>query len=135
MEHETTETPLEGIGKRLRKYLKIKNIGINEIGRLSGTSGGQISFMLQGRRYSIKRLLNIFACCSDLNSDWLLFGKGDMIQAVSSGKEKEPDEAKKYRQTRHIDSLRDELALLQKAHIDLLENHGKLLESISNRDA
>lgn len=70
---------LTEIGERMRAYLAIKKIGVNQLGRLSGTSGAQISKMLSGRSYNILSLLAIADVCPDLNVQWLIRGEGEMI--------------------------------------------------------
>ena len=129
---------LEAIGKRLRVYLKTKGIGINELGRMSGTSGGQISFILQGRTYGIEKLMNIFECCPDLDNDWLLFGEGRMIKENvidrSNNKTKIlAEDSERYAKTHNIDSLRNKLALVQKKHIDLLDDYSVLLKNVTKQ--
>lgn len=127
---------LKAIGKRLRIYLKTKGVGINELGRKSGTSGGQISFILQGRTYGIEKLLNIFSCFPELDSDWLLFGKGQMLKESTFNANKNHkilvEGPQKYAKTRNIDSLRNELALVQKKHIDLLDDYSNLLKNLTD---
>ena len=126
---------LKAIGRRLRVYIKTKRVGINELGRKTGTSGGQISFILQGRTYGIEKLLNILACCPELDSEWLLFGKGQMIKENTPNEAKSPkvlvEEPQKYAKTRNFDSLRNELALIQKKHIDLLDDYSNLLKNLT----
>lgn len=70
---------LKIVGIRLREYLIYKKIGINQFGRMTSTSGAQISNIINGKNYGIIKLLNILHACPDLNISWLLHGNGSMI--------------------------------------------------------
>lgn len=70
--------PLEGLGERLRAYLKHKGIGVNQAARLVGTSGSQISNILHGKVFGTDKLYSILNTFNDLNIEWLLEGKGEM---------------------------------------------------------
>lgn len=79
---------LTSIGKRLSQYLTFNKIGINEFGRITGTSGAQISNIINGKNYGIIKLLNILHVCPDLNLTWLIYGNGTMILPASKQEEK-----------------------------------------------
>lgn len=72
-------TSLESIGSRLSQYLSYKRIGINKFGRLTNTSGAQISNIINGKNYGMTKLIEIIHVCPDLNMLWLLKGEGDML--------------------------------------------------------
>ena len=69
---------LEAIGKRLDKYLQFNNIGINELGRLTKTSGAQVSNIINGKNYGLSKLMAVLDVLPNLNPMWLLQGKGFM---------------------------------------------------------
>lgn len=70
---------LDIIGKRMAHYLSSINVGTNEAGRRTGTSGSQVSNILNGKNYGVDKLLLIFKTFPDLNPIWLLKGTGDML--------------------------------------------------------
>jgi transcriptional regulator with XRE-family HTH domain len=74
---------LTQISGRLKTYLELKKIGVNQLGRLSGTSGAQVSKILNGKSYNINTLLTIASVCKDLDVHWLLKGEGQMLLAKS----------------------------------------------------
>jgi transcriptional regulator with XRE-family HTH domain len=73
------DTVLFQIGKRLSTYLKSKHIGINELGKLTHTSGAQVSNIIKGKNYGITKLIAILEACPELNPLWLLQGRGEMM--------------------------------------------------------
>jgi hypothetical protein len=77
-------TSLESIGSRLSQYLSHKRIGINKFGRLTNTSGAQISNIINGKNYGMTKLIEIIRVCPDLNMLWLLKGEGEMLLDASS---------------------------------------------------
>ncbi|MDQ3533995.1 MAG: helix-turn-helix domain-containing protein [Bacteroidota bacterium] len=81
---------LISIGERLRKYLKYKGIGVNEYGNFTNTSGAQISNILNGKNFGITKLINIIKYSEDLNLDWLLKGKGEMLIDGTREKKRKP---------------------------------------------
>lgn len=80
------QNKLKEVGKRLNQYLAHKKIGINQLGRITGTSGAQISNIINGKNYGMVKLLNILYACPDLNLSWLIHGDGPMT--LSSSEEK-----------------------------------------------
>jgi transcriptional regulator with XRE-family HTH domain len=72
------ELDLIGLGKRLGEYIDYKNISMNKLGKLIGTSSGQISIIISGKKFGTDKLLNIIAALPELNPDWLLTGQGHM---------------------------------------------------------
>ena len=70
---------LEVIGNRLFQFMEHKRIGVNELGRMTGTSGAQISNIIHGKKYGIDKMINILQHFREVNVYWLLFGEGEMI--------------------------------------------------------
>ncbi len=73
------DTSLPSIGRRLQEYLSFKRIGVNQFGRLTHTSGAQISNVIRGKNYGITKLVAILNACPELNPSWLLQGEGKMV--------------------------------------------------------
>jgi hypothetical protein len=69
---------LEGIGKRLSKYLKDNDIGLNELGRMSNTSGAQVSNIINGKVYGFDKLLKIINVLPELDLNYLIYGDENM---------------------------------------------------------
>ncbi len=89
MKKEVSLAKLRQIGSRLAEYLSSKKIGINELGRMTGTSGAQISFIIQGKKYGVDKFLAILEACPDLNPSWFMYGKGSMLKETGLSKEDE----------------------------------------------
>lgn len=53
-------------------------IGVNELGRLTNTSGAQISHIIKGKKYGVDKFLNILDIFPQLNPYWLIYGQGEM---------------------------------------------------------
>lgn len=120
---------LKEIGKRLGQYIKLKNIGVNELGRLTQTSGAQISFIIKGKKYGVDKLLIILEVCKDLNPSWLMYGKGTMI-IDESARENVAISIMQYKNTiRENEELKLLMAKLQ-SEIDNLSNIANLKDIV-----
>lgn len=111
-------TSLESIGKRLSQYLSLKRIGINKFGRLTNTSGAQISNIINGKNYGMTKLIEIIRVCPDLNMLWLLKGEGEML--LDTGESANADRPASVSASEHqkkINALMDENRAL-KAELD-----------------
>lgn len=73
---------LDIIGKRLEGYLKDKNIGINQLGRISGTSGAQVSNITSGKEYGLGKLLKILESFPKEDALYILTGQTMSTQNV-----------------------------------------------------
>ncbi len=71
---------LEQIGARFGFYMKIKELGIYEIGVLTGTSAGLISNIIAGKNYTMDELLKVLFGIKELNAHWVIYGEGNMFK-------------------------------------------------------
>lgn len=67
-------TDLKQIGERLKAFMLEKRIGVNAMGRITGTSGAQIHNILKGKKYGTDKLINICKAFPELRIEWLVFG-------------------------------------------------------------
>ena len=72
------------VGERIDSYLKLKGIGINQLGRLTKTSGTQIVNIIQGKKFGLDKIYLLLEVLPDLSPNWLLFGEGDMLRENDS---------------------------------------------------
>jgi hypothetical protein len=63
--------------KRLIEFLAYKDLGQNKFEEMCGIANGTVSNMRNNM--TVKTLLKISAAFPDLNIDWLLAGKGTML--------------------------------------------------------
>ena len=71
---------MENIFSRIRKFIDYKNISNNEFGRKIGHSSAQVTQMLtHEKNFGIDKLLKIISNYPDINPNWLLTGKGNML--------------------------------------------------------
>src|SRR4051812_10849364 len=68
------------VGERIDAYLKLKGIGINQLGRLTNTSGTQIVNIIKGKKFGLDKIYILLNVLPDLSSNWLLFGEGEMLK-------------------------------------------------------
>ena len=68
------------VGERIDSYLKLKGIGINQLGRLTKTSGTQIVNIIQGKKFGLDKIYLLLEVLPDLSPNWLLFGEGEMLK-------------------------------------------------------
>ncbi|MEM6261027.1 MAG: helix-turn-helix transcriptional regulator [Bacteroidota bacterium] len=113
---------ITNIGKRLAKFMEQENIGVNELGRMAGTSGTQISNIIHGRKYGVDKLLAIIDALPAINPLWLLRGEGEMMQANVGRSADEVDYLNRLLEEKNstCQVLQDEVDALKKI-ITLLE--------------
>ena len=71
---------LEQIGARFSFYMKIKELGIYEIGVLTNTSAGLISNIISGKNYTMDELLKVLFSLKELNAHWVIYGEGNIFK-------------------------------------------------------
>lgn len=107
--------------KRIKAYLDHKSIKINafekSVGLSNGSFGGQLK---RNRSMGIDKLENILKMYPDLNANWVMTGKGDML--LSAHEETPKVEQLTYERT--IESL-NRVIIAQQKTIAALE---KLIE-------
>lgn len=75
---------------RIQLILKTKNISPTRFADTIQVQRSGISHILSGRnKPSLDFVMKILSSYTEINSDWLLFGKGEMFQASKSGKRQE----------------------------------------------
>lgn len=70
---------LQTVKERLILYLKAKGLSQGKFERMCGLSNGYVNNLK--RSVTAEKLASISAACSDLNTNWLLTGEGDMLKA------------------------------------------------------
>ena len=79
---------LDLIGKRLDFYLKNKGKSIRKFALECETNPTQVQNIINGKVYGIDKLFQIIDHC-DISGEWLLFGKGEMIERGEADQEAE----------------------------------------------
>lgn len=75
---------------RIKLILKIKNISPTHFADTIKVQRSGISHILSGRnKPSLDFVMKILTSYPEINSDWLLFGKGEMSQTLKSKKKQE----------------------------------------------
>ncbi len=139
MKKEVSLAKLKQIGSRLAEYLSTKKIGINELGRMTNTSGAQISFIIQGKKYGVDKFLSILEACPDLNPSWFMYGKGPMLKGSGPSKEDEELQNEKNALLIEIERCRaqiDSLTVLASVKDLMIENLNSTIKIAqdSNKD-
>ncbi|MFN3405020.1 MAG: hypothetical protein ACK40G_13045 [Cytophagaceae bacterium] len=120
---------LKKIGKRLQQFMEKNRIGVNEMGRLTGTSGAQISNIINGRKYGVDKMLNILDRFPQLNFYWLVTGDGDMEFVGGSNKTHRNELSLK-----EVDALQQNLVELQNELSRLKVVNEKLSNAVEYQD-
>lgn len=103
---------------RLDKYMKYKGLNDNQLTVLAQLSVGSLGKQRKGSRgLSVESIAKILSACPDLNSDWLLIEKGDMLK--KTGMELENDMSVRLVLKRDEQLIRENERLLIK--VDELE--------------
>ncbi len=110
----------KNIIQRLDYYAKEKGLNDNKITVDAGLSVGALgkSRKSKGGLYS-DSIEKILCAYPDLNPEWLLTGKGEMIKKEQKEKQLPPDQALTIEIIREIKSLAAENALLKKENEEL----------------
>ena len=72
---------LQTVKERLILYLKAKGLSQGKFERMCGLSNGYVNNLK--RSVTAEKLASISAACSDLNTNWLLTGEGEMLVPAS----------------------------------------------------
>ena len=75
---------LQEIGFRLKQFMDQEKIGVNELGRITESSGAQVSNIINGKNYGMKKFLAIAHACPNLNLYWLLTGEHHTYQSSNT---------------------------------------------------
>jgi len=118
------------VGERIEIYLKYKSIGINHLGRLTDTSGAQVSNIIKGKNFGLDKIYILLKVLPDLAPNWLLFGEGEMLRESNSVKNSELDIAKyeNERLKKDVEHLNAQLTYQQLA----IEAYRKSFELAAN---
>ncbi len=77
----STQTTL---GFRLKAYRKVKNLSGEGLGELLGLGRSAVSHIETGKvNPTIEGVIKLLNNCPDLNAEWLLIGKGNMLKEES----------------------------------------------------
>jgi len=128
-ERQLNKLGLVPTGQRLKAYLEYKHIGVNQLGRMTNTSGAQISNILTGRNYGVEKLFSVLQVCPDLNMIWLLTGSGEMIPGQQG--DRTSKEVPKIAQDSSIDK---EVKKLNQEIEALIREKEALQEAVSYKD-
>lgn len=78
------------INKRLNAFIELKGMNVREFERKCGLSNGSASKIADNSRKSTYDRISI--AFPDLNIDWLLSGKGEMLKDISQPEQKQENE-------------------------------------------
>ena len=74
---------------RILEILKIKNLSPAQFADLIGVQRSGISHLISGRnKPSLEFLQKLLKTFPEINSDWMLFGKGDMLKGENQPEQK-----------------------------------------------
>lgn len=113
------------IKERLIAYLKYKGVNNSEFGRIIGVSNAYISSI----RKSIQpdKVEKISANFPDLNIDWLITGKGDMIcisnAMIGDGNNHQAGNGNTYNSLSALEKALDEISEMRKLLAEAIKNN------------
>lgn len=114
------EEKYTNIKERLLFYAKNQGIGIEKFLESIGMTYGSFKGKAKKGTLNSDALVEIYTKYPDINIDWLLTGKGEMLkEADIDSKEKKPPEDKRDQyiitlQQKHIEKLENEIEQLKK---------------------
>jgi len=117
---------LDQIGARFRFYMKIKELGIYELGILTGTSAVLISNIIAGKNYTMDELLKVLSELKDLNSQWVIYGDGNIFKQTG---QKSPISLEKRQQ--HLQEMQQLLEKLD--NIERSKSNNSQIEELKAR--
>ncbi|HCY81886.1 MAG TPA: XRE family transcriptional regulator [Xanthomarina gelatinilytica] len=104
------------IGFRFKKYLKHNDLGVNEVAKILGFSGSQVSNIINGKNFGSDKMFKILNHFTDLNPDWLFTGDGSMLKTKTK-EESNTDTRDQYiieLQRERIEDLKEKVNELKK---------------------
>lgn len=71
---------IEGFGDRVRSALALRDMKQGDLAKRCGSSDQYISDLIRGRKNASKRMIERMAIELNVDTDWLIDGKGDMAR-------------------------------------------------------
>src|SRR5688572_16074317 len=122
---------LEQIGARLRFYMKLKELGIYELGASTNTSSIQISKILSGKNYAMDELLALLKGMPELNSHWVIYGEGNMFKGDPKHTQAHDSQIINKDRSKHIMEMQKLLAQLDE--MEKTKDNSHQLDSLKAR--
>lgn len=111
---------------RLDKYMTYSGLNDNKLTVLAQLSIGALGKQRKGGRgLSVESIAKILCACPDLDADWLLTGRGEMLKPESPKPERnsppaaDPDSAKVIRELTEVIRMQAKTLLEQQQFINL----------------
>ncbi|MFD2246624.1 helix-turn-helix domain-containing protein [Pontibacter ruber] len=73
---------LQQIGKRFRFYTHLKELELDDLEKMTGSSRETLSNIISGQNYLLDELVAILKNFQDLNPQWLIYGEGSMFKPM-----------------------------------------------------
>lgn len=118
------------IGKRLSTIINYYKLSQSEFGAKFNSNKQEISNWIRGTKMNVGRISDLLSNYPEINPGWFMLGRGEMLRKEYEKAEKEKgyhicyDEScnlEKEKLAKEIVSLKDELLILSKRVITLLE--------------
>lgn len=117
-----------GVRGRIKAYLQEKNISQNKFAKAIGVSPAFVNNISKGiGADKLQRISNIF---TDLNTDWLLTGKGNMLKGQSVSTNSEDTNQQQNDMT--IQELLEAIKRRDQQMDEMLSQQGRLISIIEN---
>ena len=117
-----------GVRGRIKAYLQEKNISQNKFAKAIGVSPAFVNNISKGiGADKLQRISNIF---TDLNTDWLLTGKGNMLKGQSVSTNSEDTNQQQNDMT--IQALLEAIKRRDQQMDEMLSQQGRLISIIEN---
>ena len=117
-----------GVRGRIKAYLQEKNISQNKFAKAIGVSPAFVNNISKGiGADKLQRISNIF---TDLNTDWLLTGKGNMLKGQSVSTNSEDTNQQQNDMT--IQELLEVIKRRDQQMDEMLSQQGRLISIIEN---
>lgn len=117
-----------GVRGRIKAYLQEKNISQNKFAKAIGVSPAFVNNISKGiGADKLQRITNIF---TDLNTDWLLTGKGNMLKGQSVSTNSEDTNQQQNDMT--IQELLEAIKRRDQQMDEMLSQQGRLISIIEN---
>ena len=101
---------VENIGHRLQSFINYLEMSNNKFADTIGISGSIVSHMVNGNNFGINKLVKIHNVYSELDLEWLIHGKGNMLKTTKEDKENGQKELdNNYLLTLEIKHLQEQL--------------------------
>ncbi|MDX5443624.1 MAG: hypothetical protein LPJ89_07565 [Hymenobacteraceae bacterium] len=124
---------LEQIGTRLSFFMKLKGVGLHEMGIQTETSEKVIQNIISGKNYVMEDLLVVLNHIPNLNPHWLIYGEGNIFRDEAADNTEHDKMALLKNRQKHLLEMQRLMEELDKIEKDRTDSSKSKIEQLKAR--